>query len=1837
MPPKPQSTKEKHKRAIDMLDRQLSQLAQPKRSNGFPIAPRSMLVRSASPSGKSQRLHSTQQNDISPTPKRRKVNPGSTTQSEVSDTEHAPLMTSSPPLRTGKNKDEIDIDDRKYSASSPIRKSVAFSKTIDIPLFNFKTVPLSSNHSVHIGPHKSILRRSKGTPNTISGVQASNTKDNTAEASNINDKTTDTYSTDPYDIRYWVQGEIHQLRLEHNIDEFTKILEGGLSLLPHSNRRRFEIYSTFLAIFPSNPKMMDGKQHTTSEFEKKQLSVINKNLDQLVCVLVPHLQNFLQLSGKSHSASKTPFLNRSYTQVIKLLTKLLSNSSILSHFQECPKSRNMVPYAYEAVLQTLQNKMANKATVVASVTFLKDEKFGPLYLKDKDIENIVSVLTKMREFKSSNLNSEKMNLIRSLLNKYQLQMVRAAPVWVPGEAIPRMILHYSTYGLYMRISAISNLLDLLKIFSEFPKYHNSFFESIETKPASSVVPDKFFKLLLDSFPGRPNDNVTVGSIVRNQILCLANDGHRKVANDLWLSMVGLLYNNPRTVLKLLQQDTDDNWIYVNRKCFETENPTSKPVALKVWRMVIYSVYTSILNAESSNCDISKFYEILTIPFDMALSVPRYFNKDETIIYLLNSVTFIATIISFKRGTIPNSLRKAVCNKLLLPLYQHILQKSKIEVIELTIMDLILRIMNTNLSPIENASTNDKSFNLQLVPRAIKVIASSGIQTSEIVCFSQDIIEENFLDATEIIIYHTQQMPDVTKALALTNTLIKIVPESAITLPVFKSYTMHILLLLTKLDSYKEKQNIDSLTIMNHISMTSVVILEKFFTVVFKNDSSSNLSWHLAQFRDILANKDKPYKDLLKDLLAVQHPYYWQYILFDAFLSLNDETVTEYIIDLISTSAIPRNVEQSKLSYLMKLIPKIPEEKVLQNIIPVLVTYTKNMTEKESESLLSILHLENWPLVKAFKFIVEYTKNNDNFVPECFIKQIRISINQGGYDFTHLFPILRQLKDPKLIKELLYIEPTAKQSDLLLSSGGALKYLTSNDIDDFLKNIGRYDILIIHYMLLQIAELTPGKIIEFSEEIIDGYLKPLLVVNAPVPVDLLQSILNIFYWHSKTGLIDRYSDILLSYGKSSCIDTFFKNNNITENTPMCAKVLAAYIPKSKLNKKKLLQMIDYSFANNAYSYNIVFIHEIVANLRYTLEVDLLTQIWNFFIDPHSLLKEPGTIDSDFRKALELIIQHKEYTPEEIVRMFKIQLPTVWNEHIVTLVQSFLDEIAIQVIDNEVTPKLQSLLDFLKKGVLEHTSSVMTTSSSSDFQTPVELRETVRNSRTSEAISDATQVAATPAQTQLTQKPAIINATLKVATSGNNIITSSFSEHESKKKEETASQHNDSGDSSTTKSILPEVESSNPQDLRSSGIHGHESSDFLSTFAMSQDDIAMGTQAVKMVAKIGDPKVAPSEPVDMIASENAIAQVNVQPILTRTDTVTLNGEKDRTLTGKLIDIKLNRNNSQEGDASLPLRGVEGPPISNSLDSNSLHANVPSTQPPDVTVPREILLNAEGPEKTDITNETQNNANIDTSISEKQDDIPETELMIQTYTRQAVNTAFSNDFVDIEIDEDEDEFLKELEEQQNVSVHNEHSAPLNSTPSALGTDLNDTHVADGNDNENSSDYVLPGQDQHIDAHTHKDDVVADRDNDESNRDPEIKSIKIPIFNLRNILQKSTQISNRSQPYAKQTTSIPSEFGDISLLRNRVMQPLPEQEDPLLQLPDLDVDMPNVSDDSERSSSVEASDLKKEFPYKKTRKLVARMKSVSSTDLNKLSPQEKRSLRIELLDFLMKLEHQS
>lgn len=141
---------------------------------------------------------------------------------------------------------------------------------------------------------------------------------------------------------------------------------------------------------------------------------------------------------------------------------------------------------------------------------------------------------------------------------------------------------------------------------------------------------------------------------------------------------------------------------------------------------------------------------------------------------------------------------------------------------------------------------------------------------------------------------------------------------------------------------------------------------------------------------------------------------------------------------------------------------------------------------------------------------------------------------------------------------------------------------------------------------------------------------------------------------------------------------------------------------------------------------------------------------------------------------------------------------------------------------------------------------------------------------------------------------------------------------------------------------------------------------------------------------------------------------------------------------------------------------------------------------------------------------------------------------------------------------------------------------------------------------------------------------------RDPDesvTHDIRIPIFNSRKFCEKHAKGADLSQ---KQLETVRY---DSERCVNLAMQKVAKDSSSKCSEQAMSVnadDTAHTDDNKEYITSTEATpSLKIHFRSKNTRKLVNRLRSFTASNISSLPAEEKRNLRIELLDFMMKLEH--
>ncbi|GAV47383.1 hypothetical protein ZYGR_0H02240 [Zygosaccharomyces rouxii] len=160
--------------------------------------------------------------------------------------------------------------------------------------------------------------------------------------------------------------------------------------------------------------------------------------------------------------------------------------------------------------------------------------------------------------------------------------------------------------------------------------------------------------------------------------------------------------------------------------------------------------------------------------------------------------------------------------------------------------------------------------------------------------------------------------------------------------------------------------------------------------------------------------------------------------------------------------------------------------------------------------------------------------------------------------------------------------------------------------------------------------------------------------------------------------------------------------------------------------------------------------------------------------------------------------------------------------------------------------------------------------------------------------------------------------------------------------------------------------------------------------------------------------------------------------------------------------------------------------------------------------------------------------------------------------------------------------------------------------------------------------------------DDAMASVENkDES----QVLGIRIPIFNSSKLQNKpkskdsvhENDLSERKRKRVDGNDEEGNDYDEHEVETAREVDPISTQPEDLASSPDNESTFLQDSRRSDWASQNSAPSLRLHFPTRKSRKLVSKLRGFSLDDISRISLEEKRNLRIELLDFMMKLEHES
>lgn len=675
----------------------------------------------------SQRINNPHSNTASPTPKRRKLN----TQAISSDNKTKQVLSigelSHPDMQSTPARNRImkkDIGDQNMSSSeiySPsVNKSVSF---LDESNKNSESTSSNSSprHSPTSKPKKSILRNSSSPEHN---KQRMNDKYGKPIAANVNLSRSENHSKNQYspdNLQFWGNGEIHSLSSNNSIAEFEKLFLGALKILmqsknPEYGAKKFEVYATINNIMPS------FSSTTSNQFIEKAAHIVKDNLKIIANISIEHLRDE-QNSLLQDKEKKNPFSIRLYIQIVRFFTNLFGsfiiNKFLISSKALCERMKQV----YELSLEALKNENSNKMMLICQMTFLRDEKLSYISFTEDEGKHMIQIINQIRDIPSTNAICEKLMLIKQFLIKFPGPMISTIPEWLPTQVISKIVFSEDVYSTKTGFTAISVLLELLKRCIDHSIGHEYVFQCLHIDSTALYFGDSKDKKLQwsnNTLEQTYDINEThLAAILRDHIDYLVNSKREyKLAMDMWLSFMGLLFNS-KGRLAFLASKEGEKWVDINLNCLSVNDPKCRILSLKVWRILIYCVTNNIDFLGEK--EAKKISQVLLNPVNVTVNELEDNSTFMGVKYLLNDFFFSTCGIANKCKPTTNIV---LWGNFIFPMLATLLNYSANEDVKFELDTYIGKLLT---KAIQNQKNVDKTKSLH----PIKVIASEGVSVDDI--------------------------------------------------------------------------------------------------------------------------------------------------------------------------------------------------------------------------------------------------------------------------------------------------------------------------------------------------------------------------------------------------------------------------------------------------------------------------------------------------------------------------------------------------------------------------------------------------------------------------------------------------------------------------------------------------------------------------------------------------------------------------------------------------------------------------------------------------------------------------------------------------------------------------------------------------------------------------------------------------------------------------------------------------------------------------------------------------------------------------------------------------
>lgn len=1234
---------DKKKHTIDRIDQHILRRSQhDAHSNGSSPW---MKVNLPPPPSPQAQMHI--QSDLSPTPKRRKLASSSNYENEQSD-----LST------TNKNSYPEDAGNRlmqslpELCASnsdnvSPVTKSVAFSDRLESSPIHH--VPGSSPKlSPSSKPGKSILRNRMPSVRTVSDLSYNKLQYNQHKLHNGNIFTSpykETIGLNPHSLNYWVSGEIHSLIDSESVSEFKEIIEGGLGILRQESEeymaRRFEVYATFNNIIP----ILTTKN--VNEVDQK-FNVLIVNIESIIEVCIPHLQT-AQNTLLSNSEKKNPFVIRLYVQIVRFFGAIMSNFKIVKWLTKRPDLINKLKAIYRWTTDALKNENSNKIIITAQVSFLRDEKFGTFFLSNEEIKPIISTFTKIMEINSHNLIYEKLLLIRGFLSKYPKLMIETVTSWLPGEVLPRIIIGDEVYSMKILVTSIVVLLELLKKCLDFVDEHERIYQCVVLSPITQTIPEKFLsKLPLNSSETADLSKVTISHLLTQQIknyIVVKNDN--KLAMDLWLSMTGLLYDNGKRVYDLTS-DSNKGWFSLNNLCFINNQPKTRLMSIKVWRIITYCICTkiSLKNQEGNKMLLS----LLQTPFQMTLPYVNDPSAREGIIYHLLGVVYTAFT---SNKNLSADMFELFWDHLIAPIYEDYVFKYDsihLQNVLLTVLHLLIGGKNADFA---SERKNKKHIH------SMSVIASEGVKLKDISSLPLQIIKSAYDKIMKIMFQAVEvAISNVNLAHDLILTSLKHLPEDKkdqIHLEAFSS------LILKVAQSNKDKP-----IFRDFYGAVIPSFVYAFLDLFLRKHDSSLINFNI-QFSKVGISQGNMTLDLLKEVIRKARNETSEFVIIEKFLELEDKKTEVYAQNWVGSTLLPPNISFREFQSLANIVDKVPNENSIENFLDLCLKLSFPV------NLFTLLHVSKWSNNNFIYFIQSYVSKNENRLNADLTTLLKTSLPGNPELFFGLLPFLRKNNFIDILEYCISSNPTLLNSIPDLDSDFLMKLLPRSRASYFAANIKLFksseQLTLIRWLLKgqQLDQLNQN----FSE------IESVLQNASDSELEKSKIIGELLYLTTRNPIEPLFSGLLY----------FCLKNNMTDHLDaFCGKVTDEVF--LKIDPELLLKLLTYNDKPNGKFLTAViekignadngYILELLEKIIVQKEIQLLEKLKEpllvFFLNPIKSNKQKNDRSVNMLRELVLLYLTKPLSRSAAKKFFSMLisiLPPNPNRQTIDMVTLLID--------------------------------------------------------------------------------------------------------------------------------------------------------------------------------------------------------------------------------------------------------------------------------------------------------------------------------------------------------------------------------------------------------------------------------------------------------------------------------------------------------------------------------------------------------------------------------------